>query len=261
MSEKTKPKAKRKPARKLNIKRPVIFFDLETTGVSVANDRIVEIGLVKLFPGGKKEVKTRVLNPTIEIPKEASDVHGITNIDVQDMDTFSEIAKSMNEYFKGCDLCGYNSNRFDIPLLVEEFLRCGISFPAKDVKFIDVFKIFTINEQRTLEAAFKFYCKKALKNAHSAQADIDATVDILEAQIKKYKKLPLDVAGLDEFCREGKEVVDYAGCITKDDNGEFIYNFGKHKGKRILDEIGYAEWMLKNDFTRHTKKKLKEIIY
>ena len=144
MSEKIKPKAKRKPARKLNIERPVIFFDLETTGVSVANDRIVEIGLVKLFPDGKKEVKTRVLNPTIEIPKEASDVHGITNIDVQDMDTFSEIAKSMNEYFKGCDLCGYNSNRFDIPLLVEEFLRCGISFPAKDVKFIDVFKIFTI---------------------------------------------------------------------------------------------------------------------
>ena len=167
--------------KKLNLKKPIVFFDLETTGVEVAKDRIVEIGIVKLFPDGTRESKVRLINPTIPIPEEAAEVHGITDDKVKGEPTFKQLAKNLHAYLKGCDLGGYNSNRFDVPLLVEEFLRCGIEFPEPTTNMIDVFKIFTINEQRTLEAAVKFYCDKDLEDAHSAEADINATIDVFEA--------------------------------------------------------------------------------
>lgn len=240
----------------LKLKRPLILFDLETTGIDVAKDRIVEISLIKVLPSGEKEIKTRRINPTIPIPKGASDVHGIYDADVKDCPEFANIAKSLFEWIKGCDLGGFNSNRFDIPLLVEEFLRAGVQIDADDFKMVDVQTIFHKMEPRTLEAAYKFYCGKSIENAHSAQADIEATYDVLVAQIEKYEELEGDVDSLAEFSKQSKNV-DFAGRIVYNDNDVPVFNFGKHKGIPVQEvfkkEPSYYNWIINGDFAQNTK--------
>jgi len=246
----------------LKLSKPLAFFDLETTGLNIASDRIVEISIVKIMPNGDKEVKTKLLNPTIPISKEAATIHGITNEDVKDKATFKEVANELNEFIQDCDLAGYNSNRFDIPLLAEEFLRVGIDFNVSDRKLIDVQNIFHKMEQRTLVAAYKYYCNKDLTNAHSAEADTTATYEILEAQIEKYAELKNDTQFLSEFSEMNKNV-DLLGRFIYNDKNEAIFNFGKHKGKPVTEvlekEPGYYSWMMNGDFPLYTKKVLKEI--
>lgn len=244
----------------MKLKKPIIFFDLETTGVNVATDRIVEIGIIKLNVDGTEEEKNVVINPTIDIPKEASDIHGITDVDVKDCPKFSQIAKSMHSFLEGCDLSGYNLKKFDLPLIVEEFLRCGIDFPAKDTKVVDPFVILRLKEPRDLTSAYKKYCGKELEGAHGASADIKATKEILFAQMEQYDDMPSDVDGLHDFCNDGQEVIDYAGKLTKNEAGDVVFTFGKHKGKRVIDEKSYVNWMLGGEFTMNTKQILKKII-
>ncbi len=243
---------------KLNLKKPVVFLDLETTGVDTSRDRIVELSLVKVTPDGEKEVKTRRLNPEMHIPESASAIHHITDEDVAGCATFREIAKSLWSYIEGCDLAGYNSNRFDIPVLVEEFLRAGVEVDLGKVRFIDVQNIFHRLEQRTLVAAYKFYCGGDLTDAHSAEADTLATYEVLMAQLDRYPDdLQNDVDFLSEFsCRERQ--VDFAGRIVYDENDVEVFNFGKHKGRSVVEvfrsEPSYYAWMMNGDFTLHTKK-------
>jgi len=235
--------------------KPIAFFDLETTGVSVATDRIVEISIVKVFPDGNREVFTKRVNPTIPISPEATAVHGITNEDVANEPTFSEIAREVSAFFTGCDMAGYNIMRFDLPMLVEEMLRAGAKhFPRPGARFIDAMSIFHHYEKRDLTAALKFYCNKDLADAHSAEADTLATVDVLNAQIDKYG-LGNDVAKLQEISMRGKEVVDYAGKFTRNEKGDIVFTFGKNKGKRVVDDPSYVKWMCKSEFTRDTKEK------
>ena len=246
----------------LKLTNPLAFFDLETTGLNIASDRIVEISIVKIMPNGDKEIKTKLLNPTIPIAKEAAAIHGITYNDVKDKATFKDVASELNEFIEGCDLAGYNSNRFDIPLLAEEFLRVNIDFNVANRKLIDVQNIFHKMEQRTLVAAYKFYCNKDLTDAHSAEADTTATYEILEAQVEKYSDLKNDTAFLSEFSQMNKNV-DLLGRFTYDENNVEVFNFGKHKGKPVLHvlekEPGYYNWMMNGDFPLYTKKVLKEI--
>jgi len=247
---------------KLNLKKPIAFFDLETTGISITHDRIVEIAVLKIHPNGLKETKTWLVNPTIPIPKEASDIHGIKNEDVADKPTFKEIAKQVDEFMSHCDLGGFNSNRFDIPLLVEELLRVDIDFKIPSRKFVDVQTIFHKMEQRNLTAAYKFYCGKSLENAHSAEADITATYEVLEAQIDRYEELQNDVNFLSEFSSHNNNV-DVAGRIIYNDKMVEVFNFGKYKGKPVEEVLktdpGYYGWLLKGDFSLHTKKVMSEI--
>ncbi|MCD7969056.1 MAG: 3'-5' exonuclease [Alistipes sp.] len=247
---------------KLNLKNPLICLDLETTGVDPAKDRIVEISMVKVFPDGKREVKTRRLNPGIPIPPQATAVHKITDEDVKDCPGFKEIARSLASYIEGCDLAGYNSNKFDIPVLAEEFLRAGVDVDLKKRKFVDVQNIFHKMEQRTLVAAYKFYCKKELDGAHSAEADTLATLEVLEAQLDMYTELQNDVEFLADFSSRSK-FADYAGRICYDDNGVEIFSFGKHKGRCVADvfreEPSYYSWMMNGDFPQYTKKVITEI--
>ena len=248
---------------KLQLKNPIIFLDLETTGIDTAKDRIVEICLVKIFPNGDQEIKTRRLNPEMPIPKESSDIHGILDADVADCPKFKDIAKSLAVHIDGCDFGGFNSNKFDIPVLVEEFLRAGVDIDLKKRKFIDVQNIYHKLEQRTLVAAYKFYCDKNLENAHSAEADTIATFEILEAQIEKYKdELKNDVDSLAEFSSRG-QFADYAGRILFDENGVEVFGFGKHKGRAVADvfrnEPNYYSWMMNGDFPKYTKKIITEI--
>lgn len=260
---------------KLNLTKPIVFFDLETTGINVASDRIVEIGLLKIMPDGTQDRKTKRINPTIPIPKEASDVHGIYDKDVAEEPTFKAIAKSLGEYLKNCDLAGYNSNRFDIPVLVEEFLRADVDFELKGRRFIDVQNIFHKMEQRTLSAAYKFYCGKKIENAHSAQADIEATFEVFLAQLEKYEGVEFedkkgnvstpivnDMKALHEFTNVTRNV-DMAGRIVYNEENVEVFNFGKHKGKSVEDvltkEPSYFGWMSKGDFPLHTKKVLQDI--
>lgn len=243
---------------KLNLKNPIIFFDLETTGVDPAKDRIVEISMVKIMPDGRREVKTRRLNPEMPIPPAATAVHGITDDDVKNEPVFRAVAKSLAAYIDGCDFAGYNSNKFDIPVLAEEFLRAGLDVDLKRHKFIDVQNIFHKMEQRTLVAAYKFYCGKELNDAHSAEADTLATCEVLEAQLDRYADtLENDVDFLAEFSERGKSA-DYAGRILYDDKGEEIFGFGKHKGRSVAqvfrDEPSYYAWMMNGDFPLYTKK-------
>lgn len=203
----------------LKLKRPIVFFDLETTGVDTATDRIVEISLVKIGVDGSKSVKTRRINPERHIPEEATEVHGITDEDVKDEPTFRQIAKSLAQYIEGCDFGGFNSNRFDLPMLVEEFMRAGVDVDFRKRKFIDVQNIFHRKEQRTLVAAYKFYCDKDLANAHSAEADTLATYEVLEAQIERYPDIGDTVEQLSEFSSNG-EIVDFAGRLAMNDKGE-----------------------------------------
>ena len=247
---------------KLKLKNPIVFFDLETTGVDVGHDRMVEISMVKLLPNGDREVKTRRVNPEMHIPEEASAVHGITDEDVKDCPTFRQIAKSLAQDIEGCDFAGYNSNKFDVPMLVEEFLRVGVDVDLRNRKFIDVQNIFYKMEQRTLVAAYKFYCDKNLEDAHSAEADTKATYEVLKAQLDRYPELQNDVAALAEFSSRG-ETVDYAGRIVYNEQGEEVFNFGKYKGhsvsKVFQEEPSYYSWMMNGDFPLYTKKIITEI--
>lgn len=242
---------------KLNLKRPIVFLDLETTGVDPAKDRIVEISLVKVMPDGSQEVKTRRLNPEMHIPEAASAVHGIHDEDVANCPTFREISKSLWSYISGCDFAGYNSNKFDIPVLVEEFLRAGIDVDMDKCRFIDVQNIFHRMEQRTLVAAYKFYCGKDLTQAHSAEADTLATYEVLKAQLDRYSELQNDVEFLSEFSARSQNV-DFAGRIIYDDKGVEVLNFGKHKGRSVAEvfrtEPSYYAWMMNGDFPLYTKK-------
>lgn len=259
----------------LKLKRPIAFFDLETTGIKVATDRIVEISIVKIHPNGKKEVKTRRVNPEMPIPKETSEIHGIYDEDVKDEPTFQQIARSLDTFIKNCDLAGYNSNKFDVPLLAEEFLRAGIDFDVENRNLVDVQNIFHKMEQRTLVAAYKFYCQKDLTNAHSAEADTMATYEILEAMLDKYlgaeftdKKgnvsTPVvnDIEALSEFSTVNKHV-DLIGHIVLNEDGDEVINFGKHKGRKVVDvfktEPSYYDWMMKGQFPQYTKKVITKI--
>lgn len=247
----------------LNLKNPLLFFDIESTGLNVATDRIVEICAVKVMPNGDEEVKTRRLNPTIPISPEAQAVHGISNEDVKDCPTFREIAKSLAKWMEGCDFAGYNSIKFDIPLLAEEFLRAGVDFDFRKRNLVDVQNIFHKMEQRTLSAAYKFYCQKDLENAHSAEADTIATYEILKSQLDRYSdKLQNDVKMLAEFSTRTK-LVDYAGRIALNDKDVPVFNFGKHKGKPVEEvfrsEPSYYAWMMNGDFTLDTKKIITEL--
>ncbi|MGC6428792.1 MAG: exonuclease domain-containing protein [Flavobacteriales bacterium] len=247
----------------LKLVRPIVFFDLETTGVQVAKDRIVEISIFKVFPNGNKEGKTWLVNPTIPIPAETTAVHGITNEKVKNEPTFKEIAPEIKDIMEGCDLAGYNSNKFDIPLLAEEFLRVDIDFNFKKHLAVDVQNIFHKMEKRTLSAAYKFYCHKNLENAHSAEADTLATYEILEAQIEKYDELENDINFLSDFSKRGN-TVDMAGFIILNDKDEECFSFGKYKGKTVLSILetnpGYFSWIQQADFPLYTKKILKEIL-
>lgn len=246
----------------LKLKRPIIFFDLETTGVDTAHDRIVEISMVKVEPDGSKQVKTRRINPEMPIPAEATAVHGITDEDVKGEPTFKQIAKSLAKFIEGCDFGGFNSNRFDLPMLVEEFMRAEVDVDFRRRKFVDVQNIFHKKEQRTLVAAYKFYCDKDLENAHSAEADTLATYEVLEAQIERYGDIGDTIEELAAFSTHG-EVVDFAGRIGLNDKGEEIFTFGKYKGRKVedifRDEPSYYSWMMQGDFPLYTKKVITEI--
>lgn len=248
---------------KLALKNPLIFFDIESTGLNVATDRIVEISMVKVLPNGTTEVKTRRMNPTIPISPAARKIHGISDEDVKDEPLFSQIAKSLAQWMEGCDIAGYNSTKFDIPLLAEEFLRAGVDFDFRRRKLVDVQNIFHKMEQRTLIAAYKFYCNKDLTQAHSAEADTMATYEVLMAQLDRYPDdLQNDIKFLSEFSAKGKSL-DYAGRIVLNEQEVPVFNFGKHKGvpvaKVLTDEPGYYSWMMNGDFTLDTKKVLTEL--
>ena len=241
----------------LNLKKPIVFFDLETTGIQIATDRIVEISILKVFPNGNKESKTWLVNPEMEIPKEASDIHGITNEKVVNEPTFKELAPLVNEMIKDCDLAGFNSNRFDIPLLAEEMLRANIDFDMQNRKAIDVQVIYHKKEQRNLSAGYEFYCGKKLENAHSAEADTLATYEILEAQLEKYEDIKNDVDFLSDYSTHQKRA-DFAGFILVNHMEEEFFSFGKYKGKTVEEVLqvnpGYYSWMQNADFPLYTKK-------
>ena len=247
---------------KLNLKRPIIFFDLETTGVDTARDRIVEISMIKIMPDGEEITRTRRLNPGMPIPAEATAVHGITDEDVKDAPTFAQVARSLEQFIRGCDFGGFNSNRFDLPVLVEEFLRAGVDVDLKRRRFIDVQNIFHKKEQRTLVAAYKFYCDKELDDAHSAEADTRATYEVLKAQLDRYPDLQNDIAFLADYSSFSKNV-DFAGRMVYDDNGTEVFNFGKYKGMSVAEVLkkdpGYYSWILNSDFTLNTKAALTKI--
>jgi DNA polymerase-3 subunit epsilon len=246
----------------LKLSKPIVFFDLETTGVNIATDKIVEIAILKVFPNGNKESKTWLVNPEMEIPKESSEIHGITNEQVATEPTFKELAQKVNEMVAGCDLAGFNSNRFDIPLLAEELMRAGIDFDMKNRKAIDVQVIFHKKEQRTLGAGYQFYCGKELEGAHGAEADTNATYEILLAQLDKYPDLENSVDALSEFSTHG-ERADFAGFILMNDEKQEIFSFGKYKGRTVeevfIENPGYNNWIQNADFPLYTKKVLREI--
>tara|TARA_B110000438_G_scaffold38363_1_gene38123 strand:- start:2077 stop:2850 length:774 start_codon:yes stop_codon:yes gene_type:complete len=247
---------------KLKIERPLCFFDLETTGINITNDRIVEIAILKLHPDEKIEKQVWLVNPEMQIPLEVSEIHGITNDKVSDAPTFKEISKIIYNFIKGCDLAGYNSDRFDIPLLMEEFLRSEVDFSTKNLKTIDVQTIFHKMEQRNLTAALKFYCNKKLENAHSAMEDTQATHDVLMSQLDRYNDLEPSMSFLSDFTTRRK-TADFAGYIVFNKEGEECFSFGKHKGQTvdyILEkEPGYFGWLLKAEFPMYTKKILTQI--
>lgn len=247
---------------KLRLKRPIIFFDLETTGVDTARDRIVEVSMIKIMPDGEEITRTRRLNPGMPIPPEATAVHGITDDDVRDCPTFPQVAKSLAQFIQGCDFGGFNSNRFDLPVLVEEFMRAGVDVDFKRRRFVDVQTIFHKKEQRTLVAAYRFYCDKELEDAHSAEADTRATYEVLQAQIERYDDLENDIDFLAEYSSQGN-AADFAGRILYDEQGREVFNFGKHRGRTVEEvfrlEPSYYDWMMNGDFPLYTKKLITEI--
>lgn len=260
---------------KLNLKRPLAFFDLETTGTNIGSDRIVEISVIKLHPDGSEEVKTWRINPGMPIPIESSLVHGIYDEHIKDEQLFKDLGNAIAEFIGESDLAGYNSNKFDIPMLMEEFLRAGVSFTLDNRHFVDVQNIFHQMEQRTLKAAYQFYCAKTIENAHSAEADTRATMEVLLAQIERYENMEWEdkkgnrtvpvvgeVEALHKFTNLSNPV-DFAGRMVYNEQGEELINFGKHKGKRVEDvfnvEPSYYSWMMQGDFPLYTKRKLEEI--
>lgn len=247
---------------KLQLQRPIAFIDLETTGISISTDRIVEIAIVKIMPDGTKLVKRKLINPQMPIPAGASEVHGITNEMVKDAPTFKQVANELKQFMDNCDMGGYNSNRFDVPLLIEEFSRSGMEFSIEGRKMIDAQKVFHQMEQRTLSAAYKFYCNKSLEDAHSAEADATATWEVLLAQVERYPDLGTTVESISKFTGED-DIVDFARRFIKV-NGVEIFNFGKHKGKPVTEvlklEPQYYDWMMRGDFAINTKQKLTEIL-
>lgn len=246
----------------LQLNKPICFFDLETTGVNVASDRIVEISVLKVYPNGNKESHTWRVNPTIPIPKGASDIHGITDEMVANEPTFKELAPKVHQLMKDSDLGGYNSNRFDIPLLAEELLRADVDFDLKKAQSVDVQTIFHKKEKRTLEAAYKFYCDKDLDDAHSAEADTNATYEVLLAQLERYPDLQGDTPFLAQYSAH-KQFADFAGYIGYTKDKQEVFNFGKHKGTLVADvldkEPGYFGWLLNADFPLYTKKVLTRV--
>lgn len=240
----------------LNLKRPIIFFDLETTGTNVTQDRIVEISLIKVMPSGEEIEKTRRINPGIPIPAEVTEIHHISDADVADAPTFKMVAKDLARIFTGCDIAGFNSNRFDIPMLDQEFQRAGVKFDFTKPRFIDVQTIFHKKEQRTLVAAYRFYCDKDLEGAHSANADTRATYEVLKAQLDRYSDLPNDIDALSDFSSQNRNV-DLMGRLIYNDKRQEVINFGKYKGK-LAEEVlrsdpGYYSWILQGDFPQNTK--------
>ena len=245
----------------LQLSRPLAIIDLETTGINLSTDRIVEIAIVKIQPDGSKLVKRKVLNPEIPISVVSSDLHGITNEMVKDAPTFKQAANEIKQFLDNCDLAGYNSNRFDIPMLAEEFLRVGLDFEFKGRRLVDVQKVFHMMEQRTLSAAYKFYCNKNLEGAHGAEVDATATWEVLVAQVDKYPQLGNTVESILKMVGDDN-IVDFARRMIME-NGVEVFNFGKHKGRSVADvlksEPQYYDWMMKGDFPMHTKQKLTEI--
>jgi DNA polymerase-3 subunit epsilon len=241
----------------------LVFFDLETTGVNITRDRIVEISVLKVHPNGKEETKTRRINPEMPIPPESTAIHGITDEDVKDCPTFKQVAKSFVDLLEGCDMAGFNSSRFDVPMLTEEFLRAGVDFDTDNRKFVDVQIIFHRKEQRTLEAAYAFYCDKKLENAHSAEADVIATYEVLKSQLDKYNDLENDINFLSKEYSSFNNNVDLAGRIIFNDKGVEVFNFGKHRGKSVIEvlnkEPSYYSWMMDGDFPLNTKKVLTKL--
>lgn len=246
----------------LNLHKPLCFFDLETTGINVGKDRIVEISVLKVYPNGNKESKTLRVNPGIPIPAEASSVHGITDEDVANEPPFKEIAPQIWEIMKDSDIAGYNSNRFDVPLLAEEFLRNGFDFDLEKHRLVDVQVIFFKKEPRDLTAAYQFYCGKTMQNAHSAEADVEATYEIFKAQLQKYDDLENDIKFLSEYTSQRK-TADLAGMIGIDEQGQEVFNFGKYKGQSVKavfeKDMGYYGWIQNADFPLYTKKVLTKI--
>jgi DNA polymerase-3 subunit epsilon len=259
----------------LSLKRPIVFFDIESTGTQVAADRIVEICVLKINPDGTEEIKTRRINPTIPIPNEVSLIHGIYDDDIKDEPVFKTVAKSLADFIGDADLAGYNSNKFDVPMLLEEFYRAGIDFPMEERRLVDIQNIFHQMEQRTLVAAYRFYCNSELIGAHGAEADVRATYEVLKAQLDRYKdavytdkqgnqSMPVvnDMEALSNFSTN-KDWVDFGGRMVYDKDGVELFNFGKHKGKKVVDvltrEPSYYDWMMNGDFALSTKKALERI--
>jgi DNA polymerase III subunit epsilon len=240
----------------LNLKNPIVFFDLETTGLSMVTDRIVEIAILKVHVDGQEETKSLRINPGMPIPKQSTDIHGITDADVKDCPLFKDVARSLATFIDKCDIGGFNSNKFDIPLLAEEFLRAGIDIDLNKRKLVDVQTIFHKMEKRTLEAAYKFYCDKTLENAHSAEADTIATYEVLKAQLDRYPDLQNDIDFLANFSSHNKNA-DFAGRIIFNDKNEEVFNFGKYKGRKVEEifdtDTGYYGWMMNGDFALNTK--------
>jgi DNA polymerase III subunit epsilon len=247
----------------IELQRPLAFIDLETTGINLGSDRIVEIAIVKIMPDGSKLVKRKLINPEMAIPPQSTEIHGITNEMVKDAPTFRQAANEIKQFLDNCDISGYNSNKFDIPLLVEEFLRVEQDFKIDGRRLLDVQKIFHMMEPRTLSAAYKFYCEKDLTDAHSAEADASATWEVLEAQLGRYPNLGKNLESIFKVIGED-EVVDFARRMIVVD-GKIVFNFGKHKGKEVekvlIHERSYYDWMMQGDFPMHTKKKLTELFH
>ncbi len=248
---------------KLQLKRPLAIFDIEATGLNISKDRIVEIAIIKVHPNGLEESFITRINPEMEIPKEVSEIHGIYQEDIKDAPTLSEIAPQIVAFIGDADLAGYNSNKFDIPILAEELLRVGIDMDLNSKKFVDVQNIFHKMEQRTLAAAYQFYCNQNLDNAHNALADTKATWEVLQQQLEKYPDLKTDIDFLADFSKGGNlSLVDFAGRLAKNEHDEVVYNFGKHKGKSVEkvaeEEPGYYGWFISEttDFPKYTKQKL-----
>ena len=247
----------------LQLQRPIAFIDLETTGINLSTDRIVEVAIIKILQDGTRQVKRKLINPEMPIPAVTTEIHGITNEMVKDAPTFKQAGNELKQFIENCDLGGYNSNRFDIPMLMEEFLRAGMDVDLSLRKMVDVQHIFYTMEPRTLTAAYKYYCEKELVNAHSAEADVDATIDVLMAQLNRYPQLGNTVESILGLIGEEK-IVDYARRFLFDTKGIEVFNFGKHKGRPVVDvlkaEPQYYDWMMRGDFPLHTKQKLTEIL-
>ena len=246
----------------LQLTRPIAFIDLETTGVNLSSDRIIEVAIIKILPDGSRAVKRKLINPGMPIPPASTEIHGITNEMVKDAPTFKQAGNELKQFIENCDMGGYNSNRFDIPMLMEEFLRAGMDVDLCTRRMVDVQHIFYTMEPRTLTAAYKFYCQKEIENAHSAEADIVATFEVLEAQLERYPDLQNDVDYLHEFSCNNSNV-DLAGRVVFNENKQEVFNFGKHKGKSVREvfkkDASYYDWIMQGDFATNTKNVITQL--